>query len=64
MIPVEGHKNLYRDEKSVAIINCDSLGYSQYKQRRNQKKAQTVIADEEKVAFFQQAKIMLFLIVF
>jgi|TARA_B100000965_G_scaffold213736_2_gene178599 hypothetical protein len=38
MIPVEGHKNLYRDEKSGAIINCDSLGYSQYKQRRNQKK--------------------------
>ena len=24
MIPVEGHKNLYRDEKSGAIINTDS----------------------------------------
>ena len=31
MIPVEGHKNLYRDEKSGAIINTDSHGYSQYK---------------------------------
>ena len=40
MIPVEGHKNLYRDEKSGAIINCDSLGYSQYKKQRNQKKIQ------------------------
>tara|TARA_Y100001937_G_scaffold128273_1_gene203677 strand:+ start:7040 stop:7234 length:195 start_codon:yes stop_codon:yes gene_type:complete len=40
MIPVEGHKNLYRDEKSGAIINCDSLGYSQYKKQRNQKRIQ------------------------
>ena len=35
MIPVEGHKNLYRDEKSGAIINTDSHGYSQYKKSRN-----------------------------
>ena len=40
MIPVEGHKHLYRDEKSGAIINCDSLGYSQYKKQRNQKRIQ------------------------
>ena len=31
MIRVEGHKNLYRDEKSGAIINNDSTGYTQYK---------------------------------
>ena len=31
MIPVEGHKHLYRDEKSGAIINTDSHGFSQYK---------------------------------
>ena len=37
MIPVEGHKHLYRDEKSGAIINCDNLGYSQYKQSRIQR---------------------------
>ena len=40
MIPVEGHKHLYRDEKSGAIINTDSLGYSQYKKTRNQRKSQ------------------------
>tara|TARA_Y100001973_G_C5198966_1_gene336269 strand:+ start:3229 stop:3429 length:201 start_codon:yes stop_codon:yes gene_type:complete len=37
MIPVEGHKHLYRDEESGAIINCDTNSYSQYKKIRNQK---------------------------
>ena len=35
MIRFEGHKNLYRDEKSGAIINTDSHGFSQYKKSRN-----------------------------
>jgi hypothetical protein len=30
MIKVEGHSNLYRDEKSGAIVNCDNQGYDQY----------------------------------
>ncbi len=30
MIPVQGHPNLYRDEKSGAIINTDSISYDQY----------------------------------
>lgn len=30
MIPVKGHPNLYRDETSGAIINCDSKSYNQY----------------------------------
>jgi len=30
MIRVEGHKNLYRDEKSGAIVNCDATAYNQY----------------------------------
>ena len=30
MIRVKGHQNLYRDENSGAIINCDSLAYKQY----------------------------------
>ena len=34
MIRVEGHKNLYRDEKSGAIINYDSNGYAQYKKMK------------------------------
>ncbi len=40
MIPVEGHKNLFRDEKTGAIINRDSSGYSQYmlQKRRNSNK--------------------------
>ena len=30
MIRVEGYQNLYRDEKSAAIINHDSNAYNQY----------------------------------
>ena len=30
MIRVDGHQNLYRDERSGAIINCDSSAYNQY----------------------------------
>jgi len=37
MIKVEGHKNLYRDEKSGAIINCDDGAYSSYISMRNKK---------------------------
>ena len=42
MIPVKGHPNLYRDEQSGAIINCDNNSYIQYKNslqnRESQKK--------------------------
>ena len=30
MIRVDGYQNLYLDEKSGAIINCDSMAYNQY----------------------------------
>ena len=30
MIPVEGHKHLFRDEKTNAIISADSSGYNNY----------------------------------
>mgnify|MGYP003113775855 FL=1 len=30
MIPVEGHKNLFRDENTGAIINCDNTAYQNY----------------------------------
>ena len=40
MIPVNGHKHLYRDEKSGAIVNTDSQGYLQYKKLQEQKKYQ------------------------
>ena len=40
MIRVEGHKHLYRDEKSGAIVSSDSQGYLQYKKMREQRKYQ------------------------
>jgi len=40
MIPVEGEKNLFRDENSGAIVNCDTLGYSQYLKMKSEKKKQ------------------------
>ena len=30
MIPVEGHKNLFRDENTNAIISRDDVGYKDY----------------------------------
>ena len=39
-MPVEGHKHLYRDEKSGAIVSSDSQGYLQYKKMREQRKYQ------------------------
>ena len=30
MIPVEGHKNLFRDENSNPIINTDNAAYNDY----------------------------------
>ena len=30
MIPVEGHKNLFRDESTGAIINCDNTAYQNF----------------------------------
>jgi hypothetical protein len=30
MIRIEGHPNLYRDEYSGAVVNCDTLEYEKY----------------------------------
>jgi hypothetical protein len=35
MIPVEGHKGLYRDEKSNAIVNCNDYEYQEYLRAKN-----------------------------
>jgi hypothetical protein len=35
MIPVEGYNNLYRDENSNAIINCNDYEYQQYLKVKN-----------------------------
>ena len=34
MLPVEGHKNLYRDEESNAIISTDDSAYQDYMNTR------------------------------
>ena len=50
MIPVEGHKNLFRDEKTGAIINMDLSGYNNYmsdKRRNSDKKAEMDAMKEE-----------------
>ena len=43
MIPVEGTRGLFRDEKTNSIINCDDLEYQQYikiKQIKGQEKSE------------------------
>lgn len=50
MIPVEGSPNLYRDEKTGAIINCDEIAYTQYvnslHSRQNQKREIEILKNE------------------
>lgn len=48
MIPVEGEKNLFRDENSGAIVNCDTFAYSQYIKMKNEKKRQREEIDKIK----------------
>ena len=50
MIPVEGHNNLFRDEKTGAIINLDTSGYNNYmsdKRRNSDKQAEMNAMKEE-----------------
>ena len=48
MIPVEGHKDLYRDEKSGAIVSTDNHGFAQYKKSKNIKLSQKEEIDSMK----------------
>lgn len=48
MIPVEGTKNLYRDEISGAIVSCDTIAYNQYVKMREEKKLQKEELDKIK----------------
>jgi len=48
MIPVEGHTNLFRDEKTGAIVNTDTFGYSQYIKMKSEKKKQREELDQIK----------------
>lgn len=40
MLKVEGHPNLYRDEKTGAIINYDEISYNQYVNSLNSREFQ------------------------
>ena len=40
MIPIEGHKNLVRDEITGAVVNTDQFAYDQYFKMKNQKDLQ------------------------
>lgn len=40
MIPVEGHKNLFRDENSGAIVNNDTTAYNNYIKMKNERQKQ------------------------
>jgi hypothetical protein len=48
MIPVKGHPNLYRDEKSGAIVNYDEQSYNQYINSMNRNKMQKHEIDQIK----------------
>ena len=48
MIPVEGHKNLFRDENTGAIVDYDDRSYSEYIRKRNRKSDQKAELDEMK----------------
>lgn len=37
MIPIEGFPNLFRDEHSGAIVNCDTLEYQKYSRIKKNK---------------------------
>ena len=58
MIKVEGHKNLYRDEKTGAIVNCDTIAYEQYEKRKNIKKTEREELDQIK-SDIEEIKMML-----
>lgn len=48
MIPVEGHKNLFRDEKTGAIVNCDTVAYLQYIKMKDAKQQERKEIDQIK----------------
>ena len=48
MIRVEGHKNLFRDENSGAIIDTGNRAYASYMASKNRKLDQKAELDEMK----------------
>jgi len=48
MIKVEGYQNLYRDEKSGAIVNCDDISYNNYVTSLSYEESQKIELDRMK----------------
>ena len=48
MIPVKGFPNLYRDEKTGAILNYDNQSYNQYLNSVNNRKLQKLELEQMK----------------
>ena len=48
MIPVKGQPNLYRDEQTGAIVNCDNQSYNQYLNSVNNRKLQKLVLEQMK----------------
>ena len=59
MIPVEGHKNLFRDEKTGAIVNMDTAGYSAYMSNKRRNSDKQAELDEMKMMFDETQRICL-----
>jgi acyl-CoA hydrolase len=58
MIPVEGNKGLFRDEKSSAILNCSDSDYQKYLEVKNMKMKEVIQINEmtEKINEIDQLK--------
>ena len=48
MIPVEGHKSLFRDEETNAIVNTDTIAYDNYINNKRTNSDKKVEMDEVK----------------
>ena len=48
MIRVKGNQNLYRDENSGAIVNCDYVSYNKYLNTVHNKESQRKELDQIK----------------
>ena len=48
MLKVEGHPNLYRDENTGAILNCDDNSYLNYVRSREKRNVQKEEIDKIK----------------
>ncbi len=58
LIPVEGNKGLFRDEKNSAILNCSDSDYQKYLELKNMKIKEVAQMNEmsEKINEINQLK--------